>query len=163
MPRIRVRQGDITTFEGDAIVNAANERLLLQTGVAGAIRQAGGPGLQEQCDALAPVPVGEAVVTGAGKLAVRHLIHAVIVGSGPTSLDTIRRATASALRLAAQHRVARLAMPVLGTGVGRLPLLDAARAMLDVVRASPDAEELDVVVLFGYRAEDADALESLLA
>jgi O-acetyl-ADP-ribose deacetylase (regulator of RNase III) len=161
-PRIRVRQGDITTFEGDAIVNPANERLRLDVGVAGAIRQAGGPSIQQDCDRTGPVPVGTATITGAGKLAVRHVIHAVVMGDEPTSLATIRRATAAALRLAAEHEDTRVAMPVLGSGLGRWSVKDAAEAMLDVIRTSPDADHLDVIVLFGYRADDADELEEIV-
>jgi O-acetyl-ADP-ribose deacetylase (regulator of RNase III) len=161
-PRIRVRQGDLTTFEGDAIVNAANERLILGAGVAGAIRQAGGPSIQEECDRHGPIRMGEAMVTGAGKLSVRHVIHAAIMGSEPTDLTVISQATAAALRLAAEHRVARLAMPILGSGVGRIPLRDAAGAMLEAIRASVDGESIEVIVLFGYRAEDADGLEELV-
>jgi O-acetyl-ADP-ribose deacetylase (regulator of RNase III) len=161
-PRIRVRQGDLTTFEGDAIVNAANERLLLDTGVAGAVRQAGGAAIQEECAHLGAVRLGDAVITGAGKLPVRHVIHAVIIGRTPTTPAVVGRATTASLRLAAEHGVARLAMPVLGSGVGRIPLRDAATAMLDAIRTSADADAIDVIVLFGYRAEDADALEALL-
>lgn len=161
-PRIRVRQGDLTTFEGDAIVNPANVRLALEAGVAGAIRQAGGPTIQEACDRHGPIGMGEAMVTGAGKLPVHHVIHAAITGDGPTNLTTVSRATAAALRLAAEYGVARLAMPILGSGVGRIPLLDAAGAMLEAIRESPDAESIEVIVLFGYRAEDADQLEALV-
>jgi O-acetyl-ADP-ribose deacetylase (regulator of RNase III) len=158
-----VRQGDLTTFEGDAIVNAANDRLILSTGVAGAIRQAGGPTIQAECDRHGPIAVGEAAITGAGKLPVRWIIHAAISGDEPATVESIRRATASALALAAHHGAVRLGMPILGSGVGRLPLLDAADAMLEVIRDSRDAEELEVIVLFGYRTEDADALEARLA
>jgi O-acetyl-ADP-ribose deacetylase (regulator of RNase III) len=161
-PRIRVRQGDVTTFEGDAIVNAANERLRLDTGVAGAVRQAGGPTIQEECDRHGVVRLGDAVITGAGKLPVRHVIHAVIIGGASTTPAVVGRATTAALRLAADHGIARLAMPVLGSGVGRIPLRDAATAMLDAIRGSGDADAIDVIVLFGYRAEDADILEALV-
>jgi len=160
-PRIRVRQGDLTTFEGDAIVNAANARLQLETGVAGAIRQAGGPAIQEECDRHGPIRLGEAAITGAGKLPVRHVIHAAIIGDEPTTLAVVRSATAAALRVAAEHGVARLGMPVLGSGVGRIPMRDAASTLLDTIRTSADAEAIDVIVLFGYRAEDADVLEEL--
>lgn len=163
MPRLRVRQGDITTFEGDAIVNAAHASLVLGAGVAGAIRQAGGPTIQAECERHGPIAVGDAALTGAGKLAVRWIIHAAIMGDEPASLATVRRATGAALRLAAAHGAARIAMPVLGSGVGRLSLTDAAAAMLDVIRTSDDADELEVIVLYGYRPEDADVLETLLA
>lgn len=161
-PRIRVRQGDLTTFEGDAIVNAANDQLLLGAGVAGAIRQVGGPTIQEECDRHGPIRVGEAAITGAGKLSVRYVIHAAIMGDGPATLDVVKRATEAALRLAVEHGVARLGLPVLGSGVGRIPLRDAAVAMIEAIRTSPDADAIEVIVLFGYRGEDADVLEQLL-
>ena len=161
-PRIRVRQGDVTTFEGDAIVNAANTQLLLETGVAGAIRQAGGPTIQDECTRRAPIEVGEAVITGGGKLTVRHVIHAAIMGSDTASPQTVRRATAAALRVAVEHGVTRIGMPILGSGVGRMSLEDAASAMLDAIRESPDANAIDVIVLYGYRDEHADQLEALL-
>lgn len=161
-PRIRVRQGDLTTFEGDAIVNAANDRLVLGAGVAGAIRQAGGPTIQDECDRHGPIRMGEAMVTGAGKLSVRYVIHAAIMGDEPTDLTIISRATAAILRLAAEHGVVRLAMPILGSGVGRIPLLEAAGAMIEAIRTSVDAESIEVIVLFGYRTEDADLLEALV-
>lgn len=160
-PRIRVRQGDLTTFEGDAIVNAANVELVLGTGVAGAIRQAGGPAIQQECQGHEPIRLGEAVITGAGKLPVRYVIHAAVVSDGPVSLECVREATAAALHLAAEHGIARLGMPVLGSGVGRLPLREAATAMLDTIRGSPDADAIETIVLFGYRADDADILEQL--
>lgn len=162
-PRIRVRQGDLTTFEGDAIVNAANYRLQMTVGVSGAILQAGGPEIQAECNRHGPIQIGEAVITTGGKLRVRHVIHAAVMGDELVTADVVRRATESALRLAADHRIARLAMPVLGSGVGRMPLADAARAMVEAIRSSPSADNLEVIVLFGYRAEDAEVLERLVA
>jgi O-acetyl-ADP-ribose deacetylase (regulator of RNase III) len=161
-PRIRVRQGDITTFEGDAVVNAANYQLQLTVGVAGAIQQAGGPEIQQACNRLGPIRVGEAVITTGGKLRVKYVIHAAVMGDEPISVETVRRCTESSLRLAAEHGVARLAMPILGTGIGRVPMADAAAAMLDVLRTSPFADNIEVVVLFGYRGEDAETLERLV-
>jgi len=161
-PRIRVRQGDLTMFEGDAIVNAANTSLVLETGVSGAIRQAGGSAIQEECARQAPIELGQAVLTGAGKLAARHVIHAAIMSDEPTSLDVVRHATAAALRVAAEHGLTRLGMPVLGSGIGRMTIEDAAGAMLTAIRESPDADQIDVIVLYGYRDEHADQLEALL-
>jgi O-acetyl-ADP-ribose deacetylase (regulator of RNase III) len=163
-PRIRVRQGDITTFEGDAIVNAANTDLKLGVGVAGAIRQAGGPSIQAECDRHGPIPLGDVAVTGGGKLPARYVIHAAVMASEsePVTPDVIRRCTEGVLRAAAERGVTRLGAPILGSGVGRLPLSEAARIMLDAVAASPHADGLDVIVLFGYRTEDAEALEALV-
>jgi O-acetyl-ADP-ribose deacetylase (regulator of RNase III) len=161
-PRIRVRQGDLTTFEGDAIVNAANTRLVLDKGVAGAIRQAGGAVIQQECARHGPIDLGQAMITSGGKLPARFVIHAAIIGDEPTTPHTIHQATTSALRLAAEHGATRIGMPVLGSGVGRMPVQDAARAMLAAIRDSPDADHVDVIVLYGYRDEHADQLESLL-
>lgn len=161
-PRIRVRQGDITTFEGDALVNAANNHLVLGTGVAGAIRRAGGPTIQEECDRHGPIDVGEAVITGAGKLGVRYVIHAAAMGDRPASEDTIRDATTASLRLAAQHGIATIAFPVLGSGVAGFPFRHAAEVMLDTIRASRDAEDVETIVFFGYTPEDADQLAALV-
>jgi O-acetyl-ADP-ribose deacetylase (regulator of RNase III) len=161
-PRIRIRQGDITSFEGDAIVNPANTRLVLEKGVAGAIRQAGGAVIQQECDRLAPIDLGQGIVTSGGKLPARHVIHVAIVGDEPTTLTVIRRATETALRLAAEQGDTRLGMPVLGSGTGRMAFDDAARTMLAAIRESSDADHLDVVVLYGYRDDHADHLESLL-
>jgi len=161
-PRIRVRQGDITTFEGDAIVSAANDKLQLSVGVAGAIQQAGGPEIRDACLRHGPIRMGEAAITTAGKLRVRHVIHAAVMGDQPITVEVVRRCTESALRLAAEHGLARLAMPILGTGIGRVPMADAAGAMIDVLRSSPYADNIEVVVLFGYRGEDAETLERLV-
>jgi O-acetyl-ADP-ribose deacetylase (regulator of RNase III) len=161
-PRLRVRQGDITTFEGDAIVNAANESLQLRVGVAGAILQAGGPEIQDGCNRHGPIRVGDAAITPGGKLRVRYVIHAAVMSDEAITPEIVRRATESALRIAAEHGVARLAMPILGTGVGRIAVADAAGIMLDVIRTSPYADNIEVIVLFGYRNEDAEILEALV-
>lgn len=163
-PRIRVRQGDITTFEGDAIVNAANTDLRLAVGVAGAVRQAGGPSIQTECDRHGSIPLGDVAVTGAGKLQVRYVIHAAVMAgeAEPVTADVIRRATAAALQAAAERGVTRLGAPILGSGVSRLPLREAAAVMIEAIGKSPDADSLDVIVLFGYRKEDAELLEELV-
>lgn len=161
-PRIRVRQGDITTFEGDAIVNAANNHLVLGVGVAGAIRQAGGPAIQEECDRHGPIRVGEAAITGPGKLPVKYVIHAAVMGDEPVSPASIQSATAAALKLAAEYGVVRLGMPILGSGVGRIPVQESATLMLEAIRSSPHADAIEVIVLFGYKDADAAAVEALL-
>ncbi|MDH5548744.1 MAG: macro domain-containing protein, partial [Gemmatimonadota bacterium] len=90
MPRILVRQGDITSYGGDAIVNAANNHLQLGAGVAGAIRRAGGGTIQEECDRHGPIRVGAAAITGAGTLSARWVIHAAAMGDEPVSERSIR-------------------------------------------------------------------------
>jgi O-acetyl-ADP-ribose deacetylase (regulator of RNase III) len=161
-PRIAVRQGDLTTFDGDAIVNAANNHLQLGAGVAGAIRRAGGPTIQDECDRHGPIRVGEAAITGGGNLRARWVIHAAAMGDEPVSERSIRDSTVASLRLAAANGVRRLAFPILGTGVGGFDFTRAATIMLDAVRASPDAVAIDEIVFYGYAAEPARALRELV-
>ncbi|HEY4572387.1 MAG TPA: macro domain-containing protein, partial [Thermoanaerobaculia bacterium] len=75
--QLELLEGDITELDVDAIVNAANEHLQLGTGVAGAIARKGGPSIQVECDRIGGTPVGTAVMTGAGNLKARRVIHAV--------------------------------------------------------------------------------------
>lgn len=160
MARIQVAQGDITEFAGDAIVNAANNQLILGSGVAGAIRRRGGPSIQEECDRHGPIRVGEAALTGAGQLPVRKVIHAAVLGDQPATLDTVRRATQAALRLALEHRLYKLAFPLLGTGVGGLGVPQVVEVMLDELEAAPDPLE---TTLYGYSQADAEAIRQALA
>lgn len=165
--RVRVVQGDITTLEVDAIVNAANDRLWMGGGVAGAIKRRGGQEIEREARRRAPVPVGEAVATGAGRLPARHVIHAVTMGQDlRTSEPVIRSATRSALRVAEQLGLQSVAFPALGTGVGGFPLERAASAMLEEVmahlRAGSKLREV-VVVLYDAPAYEAfrEALEAV--
>ena len=82
--RITLAEGDITAQEVDAIVNAANSALVLGAGVAGAIREKGGPSIQQECDAIGPIEVGGAALTGAGELPARFVVHAAGMPPGGT-------------------------------------------------------------------------------
>ncbi|WP_287371630.1 macro domain-containing protein [Oceanithermus sp.] len=159
MALIRIAKGDITTFEGDAIVNAANDRLILGSGVAGAIRRKGGPGIQEECDRHGPIRVGEAAVTGAGRLPVKYVIHAAVLGSEPASYDSVRRATRAALEKARELGLRAVAFPLLGTGVGGLDTGEVARIMIQELRDAPDDLE---VTLYGYTDADVEAIRRAL-
>lgn len=161
-PRLAVRQGDITTYDGDAIVNAANNHLVLGAGVAGAIRRAGGPTIQSECDRLGPIRVGDAAITGAGNLHVRSIIHAAAMGDEPVSERSIRSSTAASLRLAAQRGAHHVAFPILGSGVGGYDFRRAAEVMLEAIRVTPEAEQFEEIVLYGYTASDAETLRELI-
>jgi O-acetyl-ADP-ribose deacetylase (regulator of RNase III) len=155
---IEVLDTDITTLEVDAIANAANTRLLHGGGVAGAISRAGGPAVQEECDARAPIGLGEAVESTAGDMPARWVIHAATMDlGGPTSADIIRRATASALRLADELGARSLALVAFGTGVGGFPLEEAARIEVDEVRRALDAGSGLERVVFAVRGGEAHA------
>ena len=78
--QLEVVDGDISTLEVDAIANAANDRLWMGSGVAGAIKRAGGEEIEREAVGLGPIPVGDAVATGAGRLAAKHVIHGAVMG-----------------------------------------------------------------------------------
>ena len=159
MALIRIAQGDITGFDGDAIVNAANDRLILGSGVAGAIRRKGGPKIQEECNRHGPIRVGEAAVTGAGELPVRYVIHAAVLGAEPASYETVDRATRAALAKARELGLKTVAFPLLGTGVGGLEPEKVARIMIAAFKEAPDDLE---VTLYGYTAADVEAIRRAL-
>jgi len=159
MARIRIAGGDITEFSGDAIVNAANNYLKLGAGVAGAIRKKGGPEIQEACDRVGPIRVGEAALTGAGSLPARYVIHAAVMGDAPASYETVRQATKSALDLALSHHLTKIAFPLLGTGVGGLDKAKVAKIMLEEIKAAPDRLE---VTLYGYTDDDVEIIRQAL-
>jgi O-acetyl-ADP-ribose deacetylase (regulator of RNase III) len=129
--RIVILQGDLTEMDTDAIVNAANNDLLLGGGVAGAIRRKGGEEIQRECDAIGSIPVGGAAITGAGKLKARYVIHAASMelGGGATA-EALRRSTAHSLRIASERRLKTIAFPAVGTGIAGFPLEECAGIML---------------------------------
>jgi O-acetyl-ADP-ribose deacetylase (regulator of RNase III) len=131
---IAIERGDITDWEVDAIVNAANSTLAMGTGVAGAIKWKGGVIIEEEALRQGPVEVGEAVLTTGGNLAATHVIHAAAMGLDlKTDADKIATTTRAVLALADKHRLTSLALPALGTGVGHVPPGAAADAMLNAV------------------------------
>lgn len=161
-PTITVRQGDITGFEGDAVVNAANNHLVLGAGVAGAIRRAGGAAIQQECDRHGPIRVGQAAITGAGNLRARWVIHAAAMGDEPVSARSIRDSTLASLALAVEHGATRIAFPVLGSGIGGFGFTEAAVIMRDAIVGSPEAEALDEIVFYGFSPEQAHELERVM-
>jgi O-acetyl-ADP-ribose deacetylase (regulator of RNase III) len=129
--KIVIQQGDLTEMETDAIVNAANNDLVLGAGVAGAIRRKGGDAIQRECDAIGSIPLGYAAITGAGNLKARYVIHAASMGLGSlTTAETLRRSTAHSLRLAAERGLKTIAFPAVGTGIAGFPMQECAEIML---------------------------------
>ena len=157
--RIVIQQGDITEMDVDAIVNAANNDLILGAGVAGAILRKGGESIQDECDEIGSIPVGYAAITAAGKLKARYVIHAASMGLGdvPTTAKTLRTSTVHALRLAAERNLKTMAFPAVGTGVSGFPMEDCAQIMLsEVIQHLRGETPLETVyfVLFDARAKD---------
>jgi O-acetyl-ADP-ribose deacetylase (regulator of RNase III) len=132
---IELWNGDICDLEVDAIVNPANLSLWMATGVGGALKRAGGDAIEFAAVRQAPVPLGGAVVTTAGELAARAVIHAVSLDhdrrtSGPVIESAVRSSMARAREIGATS----IAFPALGTGVGGFPLDEAARITVQTVR-----------------------------
>ncbi|WP_448809533.1 O-acetyl-ADP-ribose deacetylase [Agromyces bauzanensis] len=160
MPRIELLHGDITRQHVDAIVNAANSSLLGGGGVDGAIHRAGGPAILEECRRIratthpSGLPTGEAVATGAGRLAARWVIHAVgpvWPGPGPEA-DARRELLASAYRnaidVAAGLGATSVAFPAISAGIYGWPADDAAVVALTAATEAGRAPALVRFVLF---------------
>ena len=165
MARIELWNGDICDLEVDAIVNPANVSLWMSTGVAGEIKRAGGDAIEFAAVRQAPVPLGEAVVTPAGKLAAKVVIHAVSLDRDRrTSAEVIDRAARSAMARARELAVASIAFPALGTGVGGFPLDEAARVAVGAVRDELTRSPAVDHVTFAMRGAAAyQAFEQALA
>jgi O-acetyl-ADP-ribose deacetylase len=163
--KVEVLETDITTLEVDAIANAANTQLAHGGGVAGAISRAGGSDVQRESDRRAPIGLGEAVETTAGKMPSRWVIHAATMElGGPTSADIIRRATASTLWKAEELGAKSLALVAFGTGVGGFSMAEAAEIEADEVRRHLDSGSRLERVVFAVRGADArEAFERAVA
>ncbi len=127
-------EGDITDLEVEAIVNAANENLVLGGGVAGTIKRRGGPSVQEECRRIGSTGVGTAVITGAGKMKFKHVIHAVGPKMGEGDEDRkLSAAVRSSLALADRHGLKSVAIPAISTGNFGFPVERCARILLTEV------------------------------
>ncbi|TKJ32382.1 Appr-1-p processing protein [bacterium (candidate division B38) B3_B38] len=131
---IELYQGDITELEVDAIVNAANNHLWMGAGVAGAIKRKGGKIIEDEAVAQGPIPIGEAVLTTAGKLPAKYVIHAAGMGRDlRTDAHKVQESTKNSLLRAEEKKLSSIAFPAIGTGVGGLSYHECARAMLEAV------------------------------
>ncbi len=130
---IHTEQGDLTACAVDAIVNAANNDLVLGGGLAGAIRKKGGPEIQAECNNIGGTFVGGAVITTGGKLKAKYVIHAVGPRMGQSNRDEkLRNATLNSLKLADEKNLKSISFPAIGTGVFRFPVQRCAEIMLQV-------------------------------
>jgi O-acetyl-ADP-ribose deacetylase (regulator of RNase III) len=129
--KIVIQLGDLTDMPTDAIVNAANNDLLLGGGVAGAIRRKGGDEIQRACNEIGSIPIGYAAITTGGNLAAKFVIHAASMElGGSTTAEALRKSTAHALRIASESGLKSIAFPAIGTGVAGFPTKDCAEIML---------------------------------
>jgi|SRR5579859_1171948 len=129
--KIVIAQGDLTEMDTDAIVNAANNDLILGGGVSGAIRRKGGDGIQRECNEIGSIPVGFAAITTGGKLKARFVIHAASMRlGGATTAEALRSSSAHCLRIAKERGLKSIAFPAVGTGIAGFPLEECAKIML---------------------------------
>jgi O-acetyl-ADP-ribose deacetylase len=159
--RLEVRDGDIAAVEADAVANAANDRLWMGAGVAGALKRAGGDEIEREAIAQGPIELGSAVATTAGRLPARWVLHGAAMGQDlRTSADLVLRATHSCLELADELGCRSVALPAFGTGVGGFPVRECARIMVRAARSfEPRSLELVIFAVFGPAAYEAFSSE----
>jgi O-acetyl-ADP-ribose deacetylase (regulator of RNase III) len=156
---IRCIRGDITDSSADAIVNAANNHLWMGGGVAGAIKRKGGDEIEREAVSKGPIVVGEAVATVGGKLNVKYVIDAAVMGQDlRTNGEKIGEATRNALKRAEELRLESIEFPALGTGVGEFPIDQAARIMIS--EAKEFLKHSKSVRNIGFVLFDSDSFES---
>lgn len=159
--RIEVVEGDITTLQVDAIVNAANTSLLGGGGVDGAIHRAAGPGLLEECRRIGGCPTGEARITGGHRLPARHVIHTVgpVWRGGAAGEDELLASCyRSSLELAVRNGSRSVAFPAISTGAYGFPVDRAARIAVREVRAFLERSHLPgrvLLVCFGAETRES--------
>lgn len=144
---LRIQQGSILEVQAEAIVNAANSLGIMGGGVAGVIRKAAGPDPEREARQRAPIAIGEAILTSAGELPFKGIIHAPTMErpAMATTAEKVKQATRAALKTADAEGLASIAIPGMGTGVGRVPHAEAGRAMLEAVQEF-DPEHLTRVI-----------------
>ncbi len=163
--KVRILVGDITKLKVDAIVNPANSLLYMGGGVAGAIKLAGGAAIEAEALKKAPVRVGEAIATGAGRLPAKFVIHTPTMARPAMQIaeKNVQLAMRSALKCAENLKLSSIAFPGLGTGVGGLSMETAANVMMQELKTHLDAPTiLKEVVFVGYRIEAAEEFERAL-
>ncbi|MDZ7832565.1 MAG: macro domain-containing protein [Desulfobacterales bacterium] len=154
------RQNDMT-----AVVNAANARLEMGGGVAGALHMAAGPGLAEECRPMAPIKPGEAVISGGHNLPNKYVIHCLgpIYGRDEPADKLLADCYCNALKLADEHKIDAIAFPAISTGAFGFPLKEAARIALQVIRdQAPQLEYVKKIRLVLYSQSDYEAYEELM-
>lgn len=158
---LELSRGDITLQEVDAIVNAANSALAGGGGVDGAIHRKGGPSIMEECRTIGGCPTGQTVITGAGRLPCRYVLHTVGPiwrGGGAGEQELLASCYRTALGLAAEHRLKSVAFASISTGVYGYPVdLAAGVALGEIIRflETNGTPELVRMVLFDQGTFDA--------
>jgi len=140
--QLKMMRADITTVDADAIVNSANNDLVMGGGVSGAIRRVAGQAVQDECHKIGTVPLGTAVVTTGGLLKAQWIIHAAVNPLGMwADAKSVRNATKAVLKRADEKQVKRLAFPALGTGAGALAVERCADILIEEVMKHCEADQ----------------------
>ena len=159
MGTIFLKKGDICQQQTEAIVNAANNELFHGGGVAGAIIKAGGSIIQKESNRIAPIPLGEAAVTSAGKLKANYVIHAASMRLGEAaSEENVRNSIINSFKRAEELDVKTIAFPAIGAGVARFPLDKCAKISLEV--AGEYIKKFEKIIFVLYNDEAFKAFES---
>lgn len=165
--RIGLTQGDITKLKLDAIVNAANRRLLGGGGVDGAIHAAAGPELAQECRPLGPIETGDAVITKGYNLPAKHVIHTVgpVYGMNDTPEESLARCYHESLKVAVDNGVKTIGFSAISTGVYGFPNESAAQIACETVREFLESEEgskLSRVVFVTFMPVDVKAYDKTI-
>ncbi len=152
---LKIIKADITELSCDAIVNAANNKLLMGGGVAGVIRKKGGQEIEDEAVKKGPIEIGAAIATGAGRLKAKYVIHAATMGMDfKTDEHKIRQACANALKCAETLQLESIVFPALGCGVGGFPLIGAAKIMAqEILKHFRNPSTIKSVILCLYDDE----------
>jgi O-acetyl-ADP-ribose deacetylase len=153
---LKLIEGNIALVDAEAVVNAANKSLILGGGVAGAIRSFGGPSIQEECNSIGPIEVGDAVITGAGKLKAKYVIHAAgpVYGEGNED-EKLRKATRNSLEIAEKKKLKSIAFPAISAGIFKFPIKRCSEIMiktcLDFLKKHEYPKEI-ILCLYGDKS-----------
>ncbi len=163
--KIELYMGDITDLEVDAIVNAADNHLRMGGGVALAIKKRGGKIIEDEAVEQAPISIGDAIITTAGKLKAKYVIHAAAMGLDfRTDENKIKNATKNSLKRADELKIKSIAFPAIGTGIGHFPAKRAAEIMIDVVKKHIAGQtNLDKIIFAPFNMNTYNAFKEVLS
>lgn len=162
---IELKFGDITKTQVDAIVNPANSYGLMGGGVAFSIKKEAGAGIEKEAISEAPIRIGEAIATSAGKLEAKYVIHAPTMEepAQPTNLESIEKATLAALKRASKLNISSVAFPGMGTGVGGVSKKEASSIMIETIKNFLDHDtKIKKIVLVAYSDKMYDAFRKAM-
>lgn len=162
--KIQLKKGDITNIKVDAIVNPANSHGLMGGGVALSIKEKGGADIEKEAISKAPIPIGGAITTTAGRLRAKYVIHAPTMKepAQPSNIVSIKMATLAALKKASELKVSSIAFPGMGTGVGGVSKAKAALAMTKTMKDFLDQSTIKKILLIAYGQEMYDAFKNAI-